>query len=129
MATLSKHKLSLPLLASISLIAYFSIDAAKFSQECYSDGCLGIYLLLGIALNTFIIQSVVLIRYAYVQRKAERPFLPYVLVWVSASLFAVFTPLMFTEILKQGFVGTLEFLGLSALMVFAFIFQYVENLF
>jgi hypothetical protein len=131
MAILSKHKLSLLLLAFITLIAYFSIDAAKFSRKCSSDGCLGIYLLYGIALTIFIIQCVVLIGYSYKQRKTEQPFLLYVLVWFSASLFAIFIPLIFTNILKlgliDGFLGTLEFLGVSVFMVLTSIIQSVKN--
>lgn len=129
MATLIKHIHSLLLLASVALIAYFSIDAANFALRCYSDGCLGVYLLLGISLTVFIIQSVVLIRYVYTRRKAKQPFLFYVLVWVSASVLAIFIPLTFTDILKQGFISTLVTLGISVFMVFAVVIQYVANWF
>jgi hypothetical protein len=129
MTTHRKHIHSLLLLASVALIAYFSIDAAKFSLKCNSDGCLGVYLLLGIALTAFIIQSVVLIKYAYRQKKAKQPFLFFVLAWISASMLAIFIPLTFTEILKQGFIGTLETLGISIFMVCAVVIQYVANWF
>lgn len=103
--------------------------AAEFSLKCYSDGCLGVFLLLGIALTIFIIQSVVLITYVYTRKKAKQPFLFYALAWISVSVLAILIPLTFTDILKQGFIDILMTLGASVFMVFAIVIQYVTNWF
>ena len=69
------------------LIFHSSTAAARFSEECQSDGCLGIgpsYLL---ALVMLLIQLLVVIPICtYKTKKAGHPILPTLIVWIAVSI-------------------------------------------
>jgi uncharacterized membrane protein len=129
MTNRQKHIFFLMLLICVALIGYFSFRASEFSHECYSDGCLGIFFLYGIAIITFFVQSAILIRHAYLLKKADQPFLAYVICWIVISVFAILVSLYFSELFKHGVIEILMGLGIGVLMVIAFIVQNFANLF